>query len=60
MQTLEMPGYSVRIAAENYLLISRETLYAWIRAGKVRAVKTQSGYEIPYAELHRLMKERGL
>ncbi len=60
MQTLEMPGYSVRIAAEDYLQVSRETLYAWIRAGKVRAVKTRSGYEISYAELHRLMKERGI
>ena len=60
MQTLEMPGYSVRIAAEDYLQISRETLYAWIRAGKVRAVKTRSGYEIPYAELHRLLTERGI
>jgi excisionase family DNA binding protein len=60
MQTLEMPGYSVRIAAEEYLGISRETLYAWIRVGKVRAVKTRSGYEIPYAELHRLMSDRGL
>jgi excisionase family DNA binding protein len=58
MRTLEMPGYSVRIAAEDYLQISRETLYAWIRSGKVRAVKTRSGYEIPYAELHRLLTER--
>jgi excisionase family DNA binding protein len=55
-----MPGYSVRIAAEDYLQMSRETLYAWIRAGKVRAVKTRSGYEIPYAELHRLLTERGI
>jgi excisionase family DNA binding protein len=60
MQVLEMPGYSVRVAAEQYLHVSRETLYAWIRQGKVRAVKTKSGYQIPYAELHRLMQERGL
>jgi len=59
MQALEMPGYSVRVAAEQYLQVSRETLYAWIRQGKVRAVKTRSGYQIPYAELHRLMSERG-
>jgi excisionase family DNA binding protein len=59
MQTLEMPGFSVRVAAEEYLGVSRETLYAWIREGKVRAVKKRSGYEIPYAELHRLMSERG-
>jgi hypothetical protein len=26
----------------------------------VRAVKTRSGYEIPYAELHRLLTERGI
>ncbi len=58
MQVLEMPGFSVRVAAA-YLGVRRESVYAWIREGKVAArLNAANQYEIPYEEMYRLLKER--
>ena len=57
-QVLEMPGFSVRLAAA-YLGTNRENVYAWIHSGKVDArLNAVNQYEIPYQELHRLLSER--
>ncbi len=58
METLGMPGFGVKDASRR-LLVSRTTLYDWIKQGKVNARKDAVGkYEIPYEELWRLLKER--
>ena len=58
VQMLEMPGFGVREAAA-YLGVRRETVYAWIREGKVAArLNAVNQYELPYEEMYRLLKER--
>jgi predicted site-specific integrase-resolvase len=58
MQTLEMPGFGIRLASK-YLGMNRETLYSWIHSGRVDArLNAVNQYEIPYEELYRLLKER--
>ncbi len=58
MQTLEMPGFQVKVAAA-HLNVRRETVYAWIREGKVAArLNAANQYEIEYQELYRLLKEQ--
>jgi len=58
-QVLEMPGFPVRVAAAYLGTVRRETIYAWIREGKVAArLNAANQYEIPYEEMYRLLKER--
>jgi len=58
MQMLEMPMFTVRESARR-LSVARETLYAWIREGKVDALHDECGQlRIPYQELRRLLKDR--
>jgi excisionase family DNA binding protein len=59
MQALPMPGFTVKESSK-YLNLRRETVYQWIREGSVNAeIDVCNQYRIPYAELHRLLKERG-
>ncbi len=58
MQVLEMPSFGVRESAA-YLGVRRETVYAWIRKGKVDAtLDVCNQWKIPYQELRRLILER--
>ncbi len=58
MKVLDMPMFGVREAAA-YLGVRRETVYAWIRDGKVAAqLDVCNQYKVPYQELHRLLAQR--
>jgi len=58
LQQPDMPErfYTVEELAV-YLKVAEQTLRAWIRAGKVRAVRLGRSYRIPIAEVRRMISE---
>jgi excisionase family DNA binding protein len=55
---LEMPAFTLREAAK-YLEVERDTVYRWVREGKLQAEVDLCGQlRIPYGELYSAMIDK--